>query len=74
MTAPIETPRRSVLAAIPREIVSTAAFTTAIFLVVLSGGALVERMGHPNVWLTAAAYAGPSGLAFALYWWIARRL
>lgn len=60
--------------ALPKELVGIVAFTLAIFLVVLSGATISGSFDHPSPWLFAASYAGPSGIAFALYWWISRRL
>jgi hypothetical protein len=70
MTAPDEKPRRSP----PKELIGIAGFTLAIFLVVLAGATIVGRFEHPSPWIFAAAYAIPSGIAFSLYWFIARRL
>jgi hypothetical protein len=46
----------------------------AILAVVAAGSGIVAVLPDPTVWQTAAAYAAPASLAFAIYWWIAQKL
>ena len=59
---------------IPVELATIAAFAVAIFGVVATGAAICSAMTTPSPWLVAAAYGGPSALAFGVYWALSRRL
>lgn len=59
---------------IPRELLVTAGFALAIFVVVLAGAGICSLMTAPAGWQALAAYAGPAAVAFAVYWIVAHRL
>jgi hypothetical protein len=59
---------------IPIELATMFGFAIAILGVVATGSAITAAIREPSPWLVAAAYGGPSALAFGLYWAIAQRL
>ncbi|MFC3069916.1 hypothetical protein [Phenylobacterium soli] len=59
---------------VPAEILNIGGTAAAILAVVMTGAGLSSMLPDPSPWLTAAAYLGPAGLAFAAYWWVAQKL
>jgi hypothetical protein len=67
--------RRLAAPAVPREIVTMAAFAAATGVVVASGAGLSSLLPeHASMWLNAGAYAAPASIAFTAYWWVAQKL
>jgi len=59
---------------LPPELINIVGTAGAILAVVATGSAVVAAMPGASAWQSAAAYAAPGALAFAIYWWIARSL
>jgi hypothetical protein len=59
---------------VPAEFVNIVGTSLALLGVVATGSAIVSATPDPNVAQFAAAYLGPASLAFAAYWWVARKL
>lgn len=59
---------------VPVEITTMVGFALAIFGVVATGSAISSAFVDPTPWAYAAAYGGPSAIAFGLYFAISRRL
>ena len=58
---------------VPAEIINIFGTSGAIFAVAVAGD-LLSRLPPPSVWTTAAAYSAPAAAAFAVYWWVSRKL
>ena len=58
---------------IPPELINIGG-TSAALLGVVAAGAGLSEIAPPGVWFTAASYGAPAAVAFALYWWVSRRL
>jgi hypothetical protein len=59
---------------VPPEMANILGTACAVLAVVATGSGILSLLPTADAWMTAAAYAAPASLAFAVYWWVSQRV
>jgi hypothetical protein len=55
---------------VPPEMINIVGAAGAGLAVLATGSGILSLLPTADVWMTAAAYAAPASLGFAVFWWV----